>query len=177
MTKFVAQAYCLGITNGNNLWVDAITKETKDVSPAFNKLDNGDIFPILYQRVNYHTIFDVKMEFFHRMDRLVLGRHVTDPPSTITYASIVSMYTVRIALKLTALNVLPVQVADIQNNYITVPVTENIWKVLVPEFGEESGSKTTILRSHYGLNSEEAVIRNHLADLCIILYSYRILLT
>ena len=37
----VAQAYALNESNGNTLWADAISKQMKDVSPDFRKLDNG----------------------------------------------------------------------------------------------------------------------------------------
>ena len=55
------------------------------------------------------------MEDLWRKDRLVAGGHVTDPPSTITYAIVVLRETVRIDLTLNALNNLPVNVGDIQN--------------------------------------------------------------
>ena len=71
MPKPVAQAYSLDKNNGNNLWSDFITKEMKDVRPAFRKLENGDIVPILYQLVNCHIIFDAEMKYFHRKDRFV----------------------------------------------------------------------------------------------------------
>ena len=61
----------------------------KDVIPAFRKLDNGDIVPIGYQRVNCHMIFYVKMEDLWRKARLVAGGHVTYPPVAITYARVV----------------------------------------------------------------------------------------
>ena len=48
---------------------------------------------------------------------------MTEPPETIIYESVVSIKTARIALPLAALNDLPVKVADIQNAYITAPVT------------------------------------------------------
>ena len=38
--KLVAQAYALDKKNGNTLWVDAVSKEMKDVSPGFKKLGN-----------------------------------------------------------------------------------------------------------------------------------------
>ena len=74
--KYVAQTYVLDKKNVNTLWSDAISKEMKDVSPAFRKLYNGDIVPIGYQRVNCHMIFDVKMEYFRRKARLVARGHV-----------------------------------------------------------------------------------------------------
>ena len=94
----------------------------KDVIPAFSKINNGEIVPIIYHRVNCHMIFDVRIEDFRRKDRLVAGVHVTEPPYIITYTSVVSRETVSIALTLSDLNDFLVKVADIQNSYITVPV-------------------------------------------------------
>ena len=72
--------------------------------------------------------------------------------------------TLRIALTLAALNDLPVKVADIQNAYIVVPVTENIWKVLGREFDEYYDRKAILVWSLYFLNSSGSAFRNHLAD-------------
>ena len=38
--KSDAQEYALDKNNGNTLWADYISKEMKDVSPDFRKLDN-----------------------------------------------------------------------------------------------------------------------------------------
>ena len=54
----------------------------------------------------------------------MVGGHMTDAPATITYANFVSMETVRIALSLAALNNLEVKTADIENAYLTAPVTK-----------------------------------------------------
>ena len=132
--------------------------------PNFNKLDNGEIVPIGYQWVNFHMIFDVKIEDLWRKARLVAGGHVTEPPSTITYEIILSMDIVRIDLTLSALNYLPVKVADIHNSYIPSPVTENIWKVLGQEFGEDDGRKSIVVCALNCLKSAGADFRNHLAE-------------
>ena len=60
---------------------------------------------------------------------------------------------VRIYLTLDALNDLPVKVVDIQNAYITAPVTEKICTVLGREFGEGAGIKAIVVFALYGLNS------------------------
>ena len=39
--KSVTQAYALDKKNGNTLWADSISKEMKDVSHAFKKLESG----------------------------------------------------------------------------------------------------------------------------------------
>ena len=67
-------------------------------------------------------VLDVKMEDFKRKARLVAAGHKTKAPATITYASVVSQETVRIALMLAALNDLQVKVGDVLNAYITAPV-------------------------------------------------------
>ena len=87
-----------------------------------------------------------------------------NPPATITYARTVSRETVIIALTLAALKYFPVKLADIQNAYIVVPVTENIWKVLGREFDEYYDRKAILVWSLYFLNSSGSAFRNHLAD-------------
>jgi hypothetical protein len=109
-------------------------------------------------------VFDIKQEDFRRKARLVAGGHTTEPPATITYASVVSRESVRIALLLAALNDVQVKTADIENAYITAPCSEKIWTVLGPEFGPEAGKKAFVVRALYGLKSAGASFRNHLAD-------------
>ena len=53
------------------------------------------------------------MEDFRCKARLVAGGHMTKAPATITYASVVSRETVRIALLMAALNDLNVKVGDV----------------------------------------------------------------
>ena len=55
---------------------------------------------------------------------------MTKAPATITYTSVVSCETVRIALLMAALNDLNVKVGDVLNAYITAPITEKVWTVL-----------------------------------------------
>ncbi len=71
-------------------------------------------------------IFDVKMEVFKRKAQLVAGDHKTEAPATITYASVVSCETMRIALMLAVLNDLQVKAGDVLNAYITAPVKEKV---------------------------------------------------
>ena len=65
---------------------------------------------------------------------------MTNTPTTNTHASVVSHELVCIAfLTLAALNDLEVKTADIENAYLTAPVTEQIWTKLGPEFGSDAG--------------------------------------
>ena len=66
-----------------------------------------------YKEIPCHMVFDVKMDFTWKA-RFVAGGHVTDPPSTLTYSSVVSRESVRIAFLIAALNDLQVCVADVK---------------------------------------------------------------
>ena len=89
---------------------------------------------------------------------------MTEAPATLTYASVVSRESVRIALTLAALNDLEVKTVDIENAYLNAPVSEKIWIVLGPEFGSDDGKRVIIVRALYGLKSAGASFRNYLAD-------------
>jgi hypothetical protein len=82
----------------------------------------------------------------------------------MTYASGVSRESVIISLTLAALNDLNVNMADIENAYLTDPITEKICTVLDPEFGDDAGKRTLIVHALYGLKYVGAAFRNHLAE-------------
>jgi hypothetical protein len=52
-------------------------------------MDDGSKKPVGYKEIKCHMIFDVKMDFT-RKARFVAGGHKTDPPTSITYLSVVS---------------------------------------------------------------------------------------
>ena len=57
-----------------------------------------------------------------------------------------------------------VKASDIMNAYVTAPIPENIWTLLDPEFGDNSGNKAIIVRALYGLKSSGAAFCNNLAE-------------
>jgi hypothetical protein len=154
--KTVKEALDLDRKNGNTSWVDAIAKEMKEVCIAFNILSDGHSAPIGYQKIPCHMIFDVKTEDFRQKARLVAGGHRTKAPATITYASVVSRETVRLALTIASLNDLKIKVGDVLNAYITTPVKEKVWTVLGPEFGHDAGKSAIIVCALYRLKSAGA---------------------
>jgi hypothetical protein len=68
-------------------------------------------------------IFDAKMDF-HRKARFVAGDHMINPPSSITYLSVVSCESVHTAFTIAALNDLEVLCVDIRNAYLNAPYCE-----------------------------------------------------
>ena len=101
--RSVKDALSLDEENGNSFWIESIRKEMKNNKVAFDILDRGKKAPVGHKRVPCHLIFDVKMDF-SRKARFVAGGHVTAPPTSLTYASVVSRESVRIAFLLAALN-------------------------------------------------------------------------
>jgi hypothetical protein len=152
----VQEALALDKKNGNTLWADTISKEIKNVQVAFKILPDGQPARIGHQKIPCHMVFDIKKEDFRQKARLIAHGHKTDAPTTITYASVVSRETVRVALTLAALNDLKVKVGDVLNACITAPITEKVWTVLGPEFGQDTGKSAVIVRALYGLKSASA---------------------
>jgi hypothetical protein len=136
----------------------------KNVRIAFKILNGEESVPPTYQEIRCHMIVDVKMEDFRRKARFVDGGHTTDTPHAMTYASVVSRESLRIALTLAALNDMDGKMADIENAYLTAPTTEKVLTVLGPEFGNDAGKRALIVRDLYGLKSAGAAFRNHLAE-------------
>jgi hypothetical protein len=99
--------------NGNTSWQDAVRKEMNNVQIAFQMLNWYNAVTPTYQEIRCHMIVDVKMEDFRRKARFVAGGHTTDRPHAMTYESVLSRDSVRIALTLATLNALDVEMSDI----------------------------------------------------------------
>ena len=168
--KTIEQAFKLDTENGNNLWREAIMKEMRHVLPAFANahctLDDikKGLKLVGFQRIGCHMVFDVKMDFT-RKARFVAGGHTTDPPPCLTYASVVSRESVRIAFLIAALNDLDVSSADIGNAYLNADCAERIYTVAGKEFGAAmEGQVLIVKKALYGLKSSGAAWRKHLAE-------------
>jgi len=111
-----------------------------------------------------HIIFDIKMDFT-RKACFVAGGHKTDPPATLTYSSVVSRDSVRIAFLIAALNDLDILAADIGNAYINVDVREKVYFIAGDEFGvNKKGKCVVIIKALYGLKTSGAAWRAHFAE-------------
>jgi hypothetical protein len=159
----VNEARQLDAENGNTLWQDAILKEYNNVKVAFELLDDGSSSPPGYKEITCHLIFDVKFDLT-RKARYVAGGHLTDPPSAMTYSSVVSRDSVRIGFLLAALNGLDILCGDIQNAYLNAPTSEKVWFKAGPEWGEHEGKTVLIVRALYGLKSSGQAWRTMLSQ-------------
>ena len=148
---------------GTTFWADAINKEMRNVSSAFDIRDDGKI-PPFFKQINCHLIFDVKADTLQRKARFVAGGHMTDPPKDAVYSSVVSRDSVRLFFLIAALNDLDVSSCDVQNAYINAMTKEKVWFRAGPELGENQGKVVIIIRALYGLKSSGARFREHMAN-------------
>jgi hypothetical protein len=137
-------------------WADAIAKEMKHVYPAFNILNIGSPAPPGSKFIRCHMNFEVKMDFT-RKARFVAGGHMTDPPSHLTYSSVVACDSVRLAFLIAALNDIELLAADIGNAYLNAFTKERVHTICGTEFGQQHiGCIAIITRALYGLKSSGA---------------------
>ena len=131
---------------------------------AFRILDHIEEYPVGYEHINCHLIFDFKMNFRCKA-RFVPGDHTTNPPAESTYVGFVSRESVRIAFTLAVFNKLDIFAADFHNAFLTSPCGENIIFTCGPEFGSDHKGKTAVLvRAVYGFRSSGSEFRNHLSS-------------
>ena len=135
--KSVDEALAIDKENGNTLWYTSIKKEMNNFCVGFEAWEERSLDDarrvqklVVYQGIHCHTIFDINMDGrFTRKACYVAGGHATDPPSSITYYSVVSRDSIRIAFTLAALNGVEIRAADIGNAYLNAKCREKIWTV------------------------------------------------
>ena len=93
-------------------------------------------------------IFNVKIDFTHKA-RLVAGGHLTDPPTTLTYSSVVSRESVRLAFLIAALYDLNILVADIGNAYINAMTKEKVYTTARLNTKSSSYPRSSHFQAHY----------------------------
>ena len=81
-------------------------------------------------------LFDIKIE-----------GHMTHTLDIIAYSSVIIIVTLHIALTVATLHDLEVKAADLLNAFVMAPTRENIWTVLDPEFGDDAGKSSIIVRA------------------------------
>ena len=119
--------------SGTDFWARAIEKELRKVKVAWEARDDLNIDDVRrgraligYTEIKCHMIFDVKMDFT-RKARFVAGGHMTEAPSSVTYSSVVSRDSVRLAFLIAELNGLDIMTCDIGNAYLHAPYREKVW--------------------------------------------------
>jgi hypothetical protein len=165
LPKTVKRALEIDKETGTTFWKDAIKKEMKTVSVAFNILDDGAYEPKAGRKfMTCHLIFDVKAFSLQRKARFVGNGAMVDSSNVPTYASVVTRESVRIAFTVAALNGLDVLSADCEGAYINAQPREKLYTKCGPEFGEFAGRWAIIVRALYGASSSAASWRSAISN-------------
>jgi hypothetical protein len=171
LPKTVEEAIQIDRETNTTFWTDAIKKEMEKIGVAFEFIENwtpeqvrqgiakGDF--VGFQEIDCHMVFDVKMDLT-RKARFVAGGHTTETPASLTYSSVVSRDSVRIAFLMAALHDVDILTRDVSNAYLNAPCREKIWFVAGPEFGSRQGQVVKVVRALYGLKSSGASWRSML---------------
>ena len=154
---------------GMDFWKRAIEKELWQVKVAWEACNDLNIEQVCsgkqlisYTEIVCHMVFNVKIDFT-RKAWFVASGHLTDAPDTITYSSVVSRDSVRIALLLAELNGLDIMACDVGNAYLNAPCREKVWFQGGLVTGGDKGKILVITRALYGLKSSGTSWRNMLA--------------
>ena len=93
---------------------------------VFQLLGKEDIPPVGYKEITFHIIFGVKMAFTGKAS-YVAGRYLTEPPSSMTYSSVVIQYRVYIAFLVYAINNLDILDGGIKNAHLNAPIKGTLY--------------------------------------------------
>ena len=177
--KSVEEAFILDQKNGNDYWQRAIDKEMMTVrknsfkkyedahgySPTAQEVrDNPKRYLVGYKEITCHIIFDIKLDGkFTRKARFVADGSKTDWPKSMTYSSVVSRESVRIAFLTAGLNDVDISACDISGAYLNAPAGEKVWFLAGRECGGDKDKVMVVVRALYGLKSSAKAWRNFFA--------------
>ena len=126
--------------NDNHFWRRSIKKKLKTVCVAYKPYEqNRNIISpeqicadrkkhlVAYKEIMCHFVFDVKLDgSFTRKARFCANGSKTDVPKSLSYSSVVSRESVRIAFLLASLNDVKVSACDISGACLNAPVGERV---------------------------------------------------
>ena len=169
LPKTVSEALRIDEETGTPFWRNAIMKEMLNVRVAFEQWNDGTLEEVRkgtkligYQEIMCHMIFDIKMDL-SRKARFVAVGHTTETPVSLTYSSVVSRESVRIAFLIASLYDIDICAADVGNAYLNADCRERIYTIAGDEFQSERGCIMIIKKALYGLKSSGAAWRAMMA--------------
>ena len=108
-----------------------------------------------------------------RKTRYLVGDHLTDVPTYMTYYSVVSGDTVHIVFLIAALNNLDVLASDIQNALLEAPNKEKTFLYAGYEWKADKDKVIIVVRSPYGIKYAALQFRNCLDETLVNRLGYK----
>ena len=110
-------------------------------------------------------VFDVNMrKNFSRKSWFFTNGQKNKTPAAMTYSSVVSSDSVRIALTISSLNYLDLLACYIQKVYLATDFIDQVWVVDGTKFGYEYGKNMMVIKAIYVLNISSAAFRDFLVE-------------
>jgi hypothetical protein len=154
--KDYEEALKLDELNQNTKCKDATITEMSQLKEYECFIDAGiygrDKPPDGHKMICAHLVFDVKHDGCHKAC-YVAGGHLTDIPNISVYSGVVSLRGLRMVAFLSELNGLDLWPTDIGNAYLEAKMSELLFIVASPEFGDLEGHMLVIYKALYGLCS------------------------
>jgi hypothetical protein len=164
LPKSVAEALWFDRESETDLWQKAIEKEMKMIDCAF-EFPSGNKALVGYKKIDCHMILDIKMTLERKARYVAAGGHQTEPTKDVTFASIVSRDSIRVAFLVAALNDLEILSANISGAHLNAPCAEKVYTIAGKEFGPDKEGRTVVIkRALYGLRSSGKAWRDHMAS-------------
>ncbi len=130
-------------------WKSTIHKEMQNNRLAFKFLEGNENVPIGYKWIKCCMVFDIKMDFTPKAQYVAVG-HMADPPTTITYSSMVSWASVRIILMIADLNDFDALSCDIVKAYLNASPREKVYTTAGLDFCQLMGKRVFIVHALFG---------------------------
>jgi hypothetical protein len=152
--KDYEEALKLDELNQNTKWESATITKIRQLKEYECFIDAGiygrDKPPGGHKKIRAHLVFDVKHDGCHKA-RYVAGGHLTDVPNASVYSGVVSLRGLWMVACLSKLNGLDLWATDIGNAYLEARMSELLFIVAGPEFGDLEGHMLVICKTLYGL--------------------------
>ena len=101
---------------------------------TFKILEDNESLPVGYTKSSGHLIFDVKIDFT-RNDRWVKKGHKHTDPESSSYDGVISRESIRIMSTWAALHSIDAMAAEIRNEYLQAPTSEQHFVICGTSFG------------------------------------------
>jgi hypothetical protein len=154
--KDYEEALKLDELNQNTKWENATITEMSQLKEYECFIDAGiygrDKPPDGHKKIRAHLVFDVKHDGRHKAC-YITGGHLTNVPNMSVYSGVVSLQGLRMVAFLSELNGLNLWATDIGNAYLEARMSELLFIIASPEFGDLEGHMLVIYKALYRLCS------------------------
>ena len=162
------QARKLQKDKNHTKWTDTELKENNQIMEykTFKDLGYHANPPPEYKRICVHFVYNIKHDL-HYKACLVADGHLTNPGTEESYACVISLKSLQLALLIGELNGFQAKVSDISNAYLEDYTKEKVYFTAGPEFGPLEGHTLTIVKALYGLQTSGAHFHECLAEMLV----------